>query len=294
MKHTVTKIISILCLVAVLVCGTMPFANLSGKYKEMVAGYTQMFAAFSGEQGVMLQEAMKMFGLEIDFAGFGESINKVADTLNDGQLSLGDFYDIHMAASDITKLSNSISLDSLTAEQKSALEQSGMISMISFFQEFGPIAQIVGYVALAPLGLFGLLALAIVVRIILRLLNRRGLGVLITLLAILNAALMVGLSVVFNLLSTAEMPIGGEPTFVPFVIVGGCLASCIIWGIGRNSKVKVVKEEVIVEVPVETPVAPVEEAVVEEVVAVEEETVEEAAVEEDTADEEAEEEVVEA
>ena len=75
------------------------------------------------------------------------------------------------------------------------------------------------------------------------------------------------------------LPLGAEATYVPYVLVGGCLVSCIIWAIGRGAKVKKVKEEVVVEAPVEAPVAPVEEAVVEEVV--EEATVvEEAQVEE--------------
>lgn len=279
MKHVITKILSILCLVAVLVCGFMPFAKITGSYQEMLGNVTGMVNAMTGEQATQLGQALEQFGVKVDLNASVDTLKAVVATIEDGEIAIMDFYEISRGAERLNTLLNGVSTKGLPEEQLMLLEQTGLVGMVNMLEQIGNICEIAVYVALVPVGLFGLLALAIVVRILLRLFNRRGLGVLITLLAILNATFMLAIPFALSFLASNGLEISGEATFVPYVLVGGCLASCIIWGIGRDSKVKVVKEEVVVEVPVAVPVASVEETEVVEEVAVEE-TVEENAVEE--------------
>ena len=286
MKRTITKVLSIICLLAVLVCGfTMPFVNLTGQYKELIGNFTGMFAAMPEEQVTMMEQGLAEFGMELHLAEMTDAFNKVAEPINDGQISMKDFWDISQAGNAVAESLGNLSTEGLTEDQLALLEQSGMLGMIESFVSIGLLGTTIGYMALAPIGLFGLLAFAIVIRIILRLFNRRGLGVLITLVGILNAAFMLGIPFVLEVFATEEISIGAEPTAVPYIIVGCCIASCILWAIGRGPKVKKVKEEVVVEVPVATPV---EDAVAEEV------AVEDVVEEETEAEEVAAEETVEA
>lgn len=277
MKRTITKILSILCLVAVLVCGfTMPFATLTGPYKEFVANFTGMFATMPEEQVAMMEQGLAQFGIELNIEEITEAFNKVAEPINDGQISMKDFWDISQAGNAMAESLNNFSIDGLAEDQLTLLEQSGMLGVMESFVQIGVLGAMVGYMALVPLGLFGLLALGIVIRIILRLFNRRGLGVLITIAGILNATFMLGIPLILEMFMTETYGIGAEPTYIPYIIIGGCVLSCILWAIGRGKKVKKVKEEVVVEVPVEA--APVVEEtveVVEETAPVEETPVEE-------------------
>ena len=165
----------------------------------------------------------------------------------------------------------------------------GINEMIITLAQFGAMLPIVSYVLLIPVGVFGLLAFFVVLRIILRLFNRRGLGLGITFLAAFNGAFMMGLPIVITEIAGAELPFGLETTNVPYIMVGCALVNCIIWAIGRGAKAKKVKEEVVAETPVApAPVAaPVEPEVA---VAVEDVVVEEPVDEETT--EETEDEVV--
>ena len=279
MNRTVAKILSILCLLAVVGCGfCLPFATLTGQYKEAIAGFTGMFASMPEEQITAMEQGLSQFNITIDFKGAIEGLNKVVEPINDGQLSMLDFVEINKAGTALGETLSTVSMNGVSEEQLQLLEQAGLTGLIEMFIMIGSTGTMIGYAALAPLGLFGLLTLAIVIRIILRLFNRRGLGVLIAIVGFLNASFMVGVTVLVQMMATPELPIGAEPTFVPYVIIGGCILSCVLWGIGRGAKVKKVKEEVVVEVPVE---APVEEVpAVEEVEATEEVT--EEVVEEET------------
>lgn len=270
MKQTVTKILSILCLIVVVVCGfTMPFTTLTGQYKEIISNFTGMFASVSDEQMATMEQELVQFGIVLDFKGTMEAFNQVLEPINDGQISMMDFVDISTVGTALGEKLNGVSMEGVSEEQLQLLEQAGLVSLIESFIMIGAMGIAIAYIALVPLGLFGLLVLAIVIRIILRLFNRRGLGVLIAIVGFLNASFMLGIPIIFEVFATEEFPIGAETTVVPYVIIGGCIASCILWAIGRGPKVKKVKEKVVPVPPVETPAAPVEEVVVpvEEIVA---------------------------
>ena len=286
MKHNVTKILSIMCLVAVLACAWVPFVTVSGQYMEIINGLTGSFATMPEEQITEMEQMFAQFGIEIKFATVLETVDKVVEPFSDGAIAITDFIEVSTAIKEAANELGGISTEGIPEEYYPALQESGMLSMIEALASAGEILQIASLAVLIPVGIYGLLAVGVIIRIIFRILGRRGLGVLITLAAILNAAFMLAIPYGANFMIQGQLPITFAPTYVPFVLVGGTLASCIIWAIGRDAKVKVVKENVYVEVPVAAPVDAevVEETIAEEVV-VEETVVEESVVAEEEVEE---------
>lgn len=277
MKRNVTKVLSILCLLVVLACAFLPCIKLTGEYMQFLNGITGTTEPIPEESITMIEQMLETQGITIDFKATMDSLSNLAVPLADGEITIMDFYTLSgncekVAAQLSTLPIEGLGIPSDTTDpvQQALLPVSEMITSLA---TLGQTMSMVSYVFLAPVGLFGLLAFAVIVRILLRLFNRRGLGVLITLLAILNASFMVGIPYGIEMVASEGLPLGAEVTFVPYVLVGCALASCIIWAIGRGAKVKVVKE-VPVEVPVEAP-APVEVAPVVEEPVVEETVVEE-------------------
>lgn len=297
MKRNVTKILSILCLVAVLACAFVPCVKLTGEYMALLNGITGTTESMPEESITVIEQMLETQGITIDFKATMDALSNLATPLADGEITIMDFYTLSGNCEEVAAQLGTLPIDGLgiptdTTDpvQQALLPVSEMISSLA---SLGQTMALVSYVFLIPVGLFGLLAFAAIVRIILRLFNRRGLGILITLLAILNASLMMAIQYGVEMVAAEGLPIGAEATYVPYVLVGCCIANCIIWGIGRGAKVKVVKE-VPVEVPVAAPVEPVpvetvavvEEPVVEAVEeVVEEETVAEPVVEEETTEE---------
>ena len=56
MKRTITKILSICCLLAVLACAFMPAFKLTGNYMELLSGITAMTDQFDDASIKMLEE----------------------------------------------------------------------------------------------------------------------------------------------------------------------------------------------------------------------------------------------
>ena len=284
MKRNVTKILSILCLVAVLACAFLPCVKLTGGYMELLNGITGTAQEIPEESITMIEQMLASQEITIDFKASMDSLTNLATPLADGEITIMDFYTLSENCKAVAEQLGSLPIDGLgIPEDTTDPVQQAMLpvsQMIMSFASLGQTMAIVSYIFLIPVSLFGFFACFVILRIILRIFGRRGLGVGITFLAILNAALIMAIPYgVQTVAAEGALPLGAEATYVPYVLVGGCLVSCIIWAIGRGAKVKKVKEEVVIEVPVEAPVAPVEEAVVEEVV--EEATVvEEAPVEE--------------
>jgi len=281
MKRNVTKILSILCLVAVLACAFLPCVKLTGGYMELLNGITGTAQEIPEESITMIEQMLASQEITIDFKASMDSLTNLATPLADGEITIMDFYTLSENCKAVAEQLGSLPIDGLgIPEDTTDPVQQAMLpvsQMIMSFASLGQTMAIVSYIFLIPVSLFGFFTCFVILRIILRIFGRRGLGVGITFLAILNAALIMAIPYgVQTVAAEGGLPLGAEATYVPYVLVGGCLVSCIIWAIGRGAKVKKVKEEVVVEVPVE---APVEEAVVEEVV--EEATVvEEAPVEE--------------
>lgn len=281
MKKTITKILSILCLVAVLVCGfTMPCMKLTGDYQSIFALVDTMATAIPEEARASIEQLLEGQGITIDLDTTLESVTKLLEPIKDGEIALQDFVTISQSCTDVANQLSVLPAEGIAnpfegmevPEQMQSMVQmyESANSMIKSAAQMAAILPLASYVLLAPVGLFGIFAFFVVLRIILRLFNRRGLGVGITFLAMINAAFMIGLPVVVAMYAANGLTFGLEATFVPYIMVGGCIVNCIIWAIGRGKKVK--KEEVVVEAPVEA--APVEETVVEEA-AVEETVVEE-------------------
>lgn len=287
MKRNVTKILSILCLVAVLACGFVPCITLSGEYMQLLSGITGVSEAIPEENMTTIEQMLETQGITIDLKASMDALTNLAVPLADGEISIVDFYTLSGNCEAVATQLGTLPIDGLgiPTDTEDPVQQAllPVSEMISSLAALGQTMSLVSYVFLIPVGLFGLFAFFVALRIILRILGRRGLGVGITLLAILNAALMIGIPYGVEMAAAEGLPISAEATYVPYVLVGSCLASCIIWAIGRGAKVKKVKEEVIVETPVvapaETPVesevAPVELAVSTEEVVVEESVEEE-------------------
>lgn len=277
MKKTITKILSILCLVAVLVCGfTMPCMKLTGDYQSIFALVDTIATAIPEEARASIEQLLEGQGITIDLDATLESVTKLLEPIKDGEIALQDFVTISQSCTDVANQLSVLPAEGIAnpfegievPEQMQSMVQmyESANSMIKTAAQIAAFLPLISYAILAPVGLFGIFAFFVALRIILRLFNRRGLGVGITFLAMINAAFMIGLPVVVAMYAANGLTFGLEATYVPYIMVGGCIVNCIIWAIGRGKKVK--KEEVVVEAPV------VEEATVEETV------VEEAVVEE--------------
>ena len=289
MKRTITKVLSILCLLAMLGSVTMPAFKLTGDYMGLLNGVTSVTAQFNDETIAAMEQMIAAQNLTVDLRGAVNGVNALTEPLAKGEISLKTFWELSEKLKALGASLSTFPADGLGIPQDTTDPvQQAMLGISNLIAQFGSLAPLVtyaSYICLAPIALFALFALSVVLRIILRLFNRRGLGVMITLNAWLNAAIILAVPVALEIFLAGSTNIGAEVTAVPYIIAIAPLASCILWAIGRGPKVKKVKEEVVVETPVETPVeeavveeAPVEETVVEEVVEVEEtveETVEE-------------------
>lgn len=279
MKKGITKVLSILCLIGILACGFVPCITLSGGYVELLNGVTASAGEMSEENYKLMEQMLSSNGVEIDIRESLNSLMDMAAPLMDGQISIYDFYTLSENAKEASTILSQLPVDgfSILGDEfdVKVQELEAINEMISSLAQTGQALGLVSYVFLVPVALFGLLALAVIVRILLRLFNRRGLGVFITLLSLLNAAFMVGLAYGINYAADEALSISATYTNVPVVMVVCAIANCIIWAIGRGAKNKNVKEE-----PVESPVAPVEPVEATEDVVVEE------AVEETTTEEE--------
>ena len=291
MKKTITKILSIICLLGILACAFMPCFKLTGDYQSML-GMVNSITAYIPEESIpMIEQVLESKNITIDIKGTLDSFTNLLEPINDGEITIMDFVTVSTNCTEVANALSGLPAEGLgLAEDDPMLQVLGGINeMIITLAQFGAMLPIVSYVLLIPVGVFGLLAFFVVLRIILRLFNRRGLGLGITFLAAFNGAFMMGLPIVITEIAGAELPFGLETTNVPYIMVGCALVNCIIWAIGRGAKAKKVKEEVVAETPVApAPVAaPVEPEVA---VAVEDVVVEEPVDEETT--EETEDEVV--
>ena len=273
MKQTITKILSILCLLGVLACAFIPCMKVTGNYQELISGLSSINMMFPEEAQVMIEEALATQGVTVDLSDTIDSITAVVEPLADGEITIADFAVVSTRVKEVGEIFSVLPAEGFPepeegSEDPNAYILAGLNQYIVMLSTISAYASIVSMVLLIPVVLFGILAFFVVLRIILRILGRRGLGVGITFLALLNAVLMVGLPIVVSMLAANGLTIGLETTNVPYIMIGCCIVNCIIWAIGRGSKVKKVKEVV-----VETPV--VEETVVEGVVEAEVETTEE-------------------
>lgn len=270
MKKIITKVLSIFCLVAVLACAFVPCIKLTGDYQSTFAMVDTVTQYIPEEAIPIMEQALKMQDITIDIKATLESVTDLLEPLKDGEISVYDCIDISKRCKETSDALSTLPVEGLSLSEDNPMAEmlEGISEMISMLAQVGVTLYIVSYAILIPVALYGLLAFAVVVRIILRLFNRRGLGVLITILSVLNAAVLVGIPVLVSIYAGESLPFGLESTNVPLIIVGCCIANCIIWAIGRGAKVKKVKE-----------VAVKEEAVAEEVVdetpVVEEEATEE-------------------
>jgi len=288
MKKTITKILSIICLLGILACAFMPCFKLTGDYQSML-GMVNSITAYIPEESIpMIEQVLQSKNITIDIKGTLDSFTNLLEPINDGEITIMDFVTVSTNCTEVANALSGLPAEGLgLAEDDPMLQVLGGINeMIITLAQFGAMLPIVSYVLLVPVVLFGLLAFFVVLRIILRLFNRRGLGLGITFLAAFNGAFMIGLPIVITEFAGAQLPFGLEVTNVPYIMVGCALVNCIIWAIGRGAKAKKVKEEVVAQTPVaptptvaptpvETPVEP-EVAVAAEEVVVEEETTEEA------------------
>ncbi len=239
----VMKWLSILCLVGILMGGVMPFATITGNYKETLDGITGMLAQMPEEALVMMEQALAQYGCEIDFRATVESVGKLTEPLMDGEVAISDFYALYVNANAVTETLSGFAIPEELYALELPEELQSVKDMFLMIEQIRAMAQGLGMVALVPVAVFGLLAFAVVVRILLRLFNRRGLGVLISLLTILNAAFMMAIPYGINYIAEQGLPMNAEYTMVPIMMVVCSILSCILWGIGRKQVGKVEKKE---------------------------------------------------
>lgn len=279
----VTKWLSILCLLVVLAGGVLPCMTLTGNYQEILGGLTEMSASIPEDQYAGLEDALAQFGCTVDVKNTMDEISGLLDPFNDGEISVLDFYTISQKANavaqelsgitpiDITELAEILTdmeiPEGAELPPEMCEQLQPIVNMVDMLIQLRTMVSMFSKVALVPVGLFGLLALAVIVRIVLRLFNRRGLGVLISLLTILNAALMMVVPYALDMYTAESLTMGVENTMIPIVMIICSILSCILWGIGRK------------HVSVKTKTAPVatsvEETPVVEGIANEEASVEE-------------------
>lgn len=282
-KLIITKVLSIVCLLGVLAGGVLPCMTLTGNYQELLGGLTSMTESIPEDQYESIEQMVGQLGYTVDVKGTMEAITSLVEPINDGEIAIMDFYTISQNANVVAKELSGITPveiedlaetlggieipegEELPEEMIETLQP--IVDTVNMLIQFGTLASMISMVALVPVAIFGLLAFAVVVRILLRLFNRRGLGVLISLFTIVNAALMMAIPYALSMMGADSLPFGVENTPVPIVMVVCSILSCIIWGIGRNAaKVKVVKEETpVAEQPVATPVETATEETAEEV-----------------------------
>ena len=280
MKQTITKVLSILCLLGVLACAFIPCMKVTGNYQELLGGLSNISMMFPEESQTMIEDALATQGVTFDISDALDSIVAVIEPLADGEITIADFATVSTRVKAVGEILSALPTEGFPEPEEGSVDPNAYILaglnqyivMLAFIAEYIDLAVLV---LLAPVALFGVLAFFVVLRIILRILGRRGLGVGITFLALLNAVFMIGLPFAVSIFAANGLTIGLATTNVPYIMIGCCIANCIIWAIGRGRKVKKVKEEAVVE---ETPVVEetvVEEAPVEEVVETEVETAEE-------------------
>lgn len=283
MRKTITKILSILCLVGVLACAFMPCLKLTGDYQSVVGMLDSISTAIPEESIPMIEELLGQQGITIDIKDTLDSFANLLEPIKDGEITIMDLVTVSNTCTEVANALSGLPMEGLALEEGNPMAEmlAGINEMIISLAQLAAVLPIVSYVLLIPVGLFGILAFFVVLRIILRILGRRGLGLGITFLAAFNAAFMIGLPIVVAEFAGDSLTFGLETTNVPYIMLGCCIVNCIIWAIGRGAKVKKVKEEAVVE----TPVAPVEEVVTEEVAVEEEAEAEEEVVEEETVEE---------
>lgn len=251
-----TKILSIICLVGVLACGFVPCITLGGGYMELLNGITGAAAGIPEESYEVMEQMLETQGVTIDLKASMDSLTNLATPLADGEITIFDFYTLSENAKEVSQQLSGLPLEgfSILGEETDPAVQamSSINEMVITLAQVGQTMGLVSAIFLIPVGLFVFMAFFVVLRIIFRILGRRGLGIGITFLTILNAALMIGIPYGVNYAASEGLPISAEYTMVPFIMVACAIVNCIIWAIGRGAKKKVVKE-----VPVETPVAPV-------------------------------------
>lgn len=254
-KFTIMKILSIVCLVAVIASGFLPWITLDGDYKNGVLGeISGITESITDEQ---LDEMQAMFdeeGVDFELEGFIDSIENFMDPITDGAVSPMDFIALN---SNFEELRGYI-LEAADLEGGYALELDS---------EAEEILEILPTVIMVPVYVFGVLALAAAVRLILRLFNRRGLGVFVAILAGFNFLFGAGLSLILNFLLSETGDASATLTPVPVVMFVCSILGCVFWGQARKMlNPVVVKEEVQIPVPQNIPVpeVPVENTEVEE------------------------------
>lgn len=229
-KFTLMKILSMVCLVVVIASGFLPWVTIQGDLRAGTLGeLSAMTESMTDEELEMAQTMLDEQDVDFDLEGFMNSMKHFIDPIEDGTIAPMDFL----------ALSTNFNTLKSYLEQASELGGDFAFEMDSETQEI-----LTGFSAIlmAPVVVFGVLALAATVRLILRVFNRRGLGVFVCILTAFNAVFMF---LVGALLSTmvGSMQTMATLTVVPPIAFICSITGCIFWGQARKLNSFVVVEQ---------------------------------------------------
>lgn len=241
-KLIVMKILSLACLVVILVSGFLPWVTLDGDYKDGIFGeFSAIVDDISDEDIDTMQALLDEKDIDIDVEDFVDSIDELLDPVTDGGISPTDFLLLSV---------NFAELGDVLDELSELEDEEGKILAVD--DEGTVLFEVISTVFIGAFFVFGVLAVAVIVRMILRIFNRKGRGVFIVILSLLNMGFMAAISLVLNELLSESTDATASLSAVPVVVLVCSILGCIFWGRAR----KLLNPVVVVQQPVnEEPVA---------------------------------------
>lgn len=235
-KFNVMKTLSICCLIVVIISGFLPWVTLTGNYDEgFLASFEDIVADIPDERIEEMQDALDDEGIDFDIEGFKECIEGAFDPLTDGNVSPMDF----------------LTLNNNFSELKEYFDEAVVLEDYGFYMDDDTeeAFEMLTMIFYMPVIVFGALALAALVRVVLRFFDRKGLGVFVAVLAAINVAFMAFVSIVLDMLISETTNGGATLSVVPFIVLVCSILACVFWGQARKLLNPVVVKQV-VEVPV--------------------------------------------
>jgi len=247
-KLLVFKVLSIVCLLVVILSGFLPWISLSGNYKNSQLGtLSEMTDGISNEEIDAYQEYFEAEDIDFDFEGMVECLDTFMDPVMDGQISPMDFM---ILSTNTTELKNYM-LASTEIDMYAGGTGTFMVS-----EEDVQIFNMLAIIFLIPAMAYGLVAVLALIRAIMHLFNRKGLGIGVCVWSVILAGFYVLISVLFQEVFFTYGNAAAGITPVPVVAIVFAILNCVFWAIGRKYIHPVVVEKVVEVAPENVPPVP--------------------------------------
>ena len=244
-KLLVFKVLSIVCLLVVVLSGFLPWISMSGDYKDSQLGaLSQMADQIPEEELETYQEFLEEEGVDYDLEGMVDCIDSFMDPVMDGQISPMDF----------------MTLSQNTGEMKGYMEGAAEIDMgtdsLIMSEEDAQMFDILSFVFIVPAIAYGLVAVVALIRAIMHLSNRKGMGIGVVILSVIVTGFYVLIALLFQEVFLSDVSATASITAVPVVAVVCAILNCVFWAIGRKYIHSVVVEKVVEVAPEDAPPVP--------------------------------------